>query len=61
MKDNQNVEVYDEITSSGKSLLQLYAEVKAERDQLAVKLATSRMGIKYQSEFGPLEDPIELT
>ena len=52
----QNAEVYDEITTSGKSLLQLYMEVKDERDQLIVRLATHRMGIKYGPEFGMMDD-----
>ena len=52
----QNAEVYDEITSSGKSLLQLYLEMKAERDQLIVRIATKRIGIPYVPEFGMMDD-----
>ena len=56
MLAKQNAEVYDEITTSGKSLLQLYLEMKDERDQLIVRLATHRMGIKYEPEFGMMDD-----
>jgi len=60
LKAKQYAEVYEEITTSGKSLLQLYLEMKAERDQLIVRFATKRIGIPYVPEFGPLGDPIEL-
>ena len=55
----QNSEVYDEIIS-GKSLLQMYLEMKDERDQLATTLARKAMGIPYaggqtyEPEFGKL-------
>jgi len=47
LKKKQNAEVYMSITTSGKSLLQLYMEVKKERDQLAVALACKSIGIPY--------------
>jgi hypothetical protein len=52
-KKNQNEEVFKELTN-GKSLLQLYCEMKEERDQLkeerdqlAVALACKSIGIPY--------------
>jgi len=39
-KLNRNAQVYQEITTSGKSLLQLYLEVKEELDKLVVALAS---------------------
>ena len=41
-KNEQYSEVFNEI-SSGKSLLQLYLEVKEERDQAVAKLAANRI------------------
>jgi glutaredoxin-related protein len=49
LKQNQNEEVYVAITTSSKSLLQLYIELKDERDQLAVALACKAIGIPYVS------------
>jgi hypothetical protein len=43
-KLKQNEEVFVELIS-GKSLLQLYVDMKEERDQLAASLAKIRMGI----------------
>ena len=42
---NQNKEVFEQIAKSGKSLLQLYLELKQERDTLAVELACKSLGI----------------
>lgn len=44
-KLKQHQEVYEEVTSTGKSLLQLYVEMREERDKLATALAKSRIGI----------------
>lgn len=44
-KEAQNVEVFKEVTQTGKSLMQLYVEVKEERDKLAVALAKLKLGI----------------
>jgi len=46
-KISQNAVVYKEITTSGKSLLQLYLEVKEERDVLAAALACKSLGVPY--------------
>jgi glutaredoxin-related protein len=47
LKKSQNEEVYVALMTSGKSLLQLYIELKDERDQLAVALACKSIGIPY--------------
>lgn len=44
-KEAQNVEVFKAVRQSGKSLLQLYIEMRDERDQLAVSLAKLKLGI----------------
>jgi glutaredoxin-related protein len=44
-KLKQHQEVYEAVTSSGKSLLQLYVEMRDDRDKLAAALAKSRIGI----------------
>jgi hypothetical protein len=41
--NNQNAAVYKDITESGKSLLQLYIEVKDERDKLIARLVANRI------------------
>jgi hypothetical protein len=46
----QNEEIFKELTTSDKSLLQLYLEVKKERDQMAVALACKAIGIPYVGE-----------
>jgi hypothetical protein len=44
-KLKQNEDVYRAITTSGKSLLQLYVDMREERDKLATALAKARIGI----------------
>ncbi len=48
-KNEQDKEIFKEITTSGKSLLQLYKELKEERDQLAIALSCKAIGIPYVS------------
>ena len=43
VKDKQNEDVYKDITRTGKSLLQLYVEVKEERDKLLTEKAANRI------------------
>ena len=45
VEDKVYKEIYQELISSGKSLIQLYTEVREERDELIAKLACVRMGI----------------
>jgi hypothetical protein len=49
IQNKQNTELFKELTTSGKSLLQLYTEIKEERDQLAVALSCKAIGIPYVS------------
>jgi hypothetical protein len=51
-KEAQNVEVYRAVRQSGKSLLELYVEVKEERDVAIAQLAVCRIG----TFSDPLED-----
>ncbi len=44
-KEAQNVEVFKAVTTTGKSLLELYVEMRDDRDRLAVALAKLRLGI----------------
>ena len=51
-KEAQNVEVFKAVTRTGKSLLELYVEVKEERDVAIAQLAVCRIG----TFSDPLED-----